>query len=212
MKTQDKLTIAISLAALLLSTVTAVSDKVAAIHAKKAQVRNVVYCSYHLGQQAGVIYAYARAGDKRPAATGETGDRMADEQIAMRTFAAQGYAQSLHVPPDRFVTFRNLLDAGQPGNVADAFAMLNSDLEASGGPKAVAAYELGYETILFGVGYYAPQTASSIVADYSTIRDKIDADLKVLELNYAMPQTVSDSVSFTTALKGVITLLNQLQP
>jgi hypothetical protein len=101
-----------------------------------------------------------------PTVSGETGDRETDAKITARTFAAQGFAQSLQVPPDRFLTFRNLLETRKPEDVSGTFALLNPNLSAAGGAKAVAAYELGWETLLFGVGYLNQNVDPEVSKDY----------------------------------------------
>jgi hypothetical protein len=212
MQMKDKASVAISLAALLLSVITGVSSWVTASRTKAAHERLVIYDAYNLGQQASIIYCYAKSGGKTPAVNGQTGDTESDAQIAARTFAAQGYAQSLQVPPDRFLEFRNLLETGKPENVADTFGLLNPNLSAAGGEKALAAYGLGYETILFAVGYSNQRFASDVPTEYPKIRDAIDRNLKVLNIPNPMPATVSDPAHFTEAVKTVISQLNGLKP
>ena len=212
MKIKDKASLAISLAALLLSVITGVSSWVSASRTKAAQERQVIYNAYNLGQQASVIYCYAKSGGKTPSVTGQTGDKESDEKITARTFAAQGYAQSLQVPPDRFLEFRNLLETGKPENVAETFGLLNPNLSAAGGEKALAAYDLGYETILFAIGYLNQDLAPKAPTEYPKIRDAIDRNLRVLGIANPMPATVSDRAGFTEAMKSAITRLNQLKP
>jgi hypothetical protein len=212
MQIKDKASLAISLAALLLSVITGVASWITASRTKAAQERQVIYNAYNLGQQASIIYCYAKSGGKSPSVSGQTGDKESDEKITTRTFAAQGYAQSLQVPPDRFLEFRNLLETGKPENVAETFGLLNPNLTAAGGEKALAAYDLGYETILFAVGYLAHDLALEDLTDYPKIRADIDRNLRVLGVSNPMPTTVSDRAGFTEAMRRVITTLNQLKP
>lgn len=210
MKLQDKLNLSISVVALAVSIFTATSAILADAHNKSIELRRYIYNAYHLGQSAAVIYAFARSDHKNPATDGTISDGGASKQIDMWTFAAQGYAQSFQVAADRFIVFRNQLDTSQPTDITTAFSQLTSSILVSAGPKAVAAYELGWQTSVTAIGFSNSSAADVSVADYPKLRATIESDLKVIGANYSMPSTVANGNDLVTALKGVIKVLNQL--
>lgn len=209
MKLQDKLNLSISFVALAVSIFTAASDKIANAHKESIDFRKYIYNAYHLGQYAGIIYAFARSDRKNPMPDGTISNNVASNDVEMWTFATQAYAQSFQVAPDRFIAFRNQLVTSQPTDVTTSFSQLNSSILVSAGPKAVAAYELGWQTIVVAIGFI--NTSSSVsTADYPKLRARIESDLTVIGINYSMPVTVVNGNDLVAAMRDVIKVLNQL--
>lgn len=210
MKMKDVIPIAISLIALFLSIVTSVHDWKKESQAESLKDASDIYNAYQLGQSAAVVYAYQKA-SKPQVANGQSQDQTADVQGSLWTFKAEGYAEYFKLTRERFEAFLKQVKGSDPKDVATTFEELDSTLQVASGHKAVAAYDLGWQTTILGLES-AANANSEIVADYSTARDQLNRDLKEIGVKYTFPPSIADREQFVSAVKESKTILGKLQP
>jgi hypothetical protein len=211
MKMKDGLPIGISLAALVLSAVTSVHDWLAASHAATKRVQSDVYNAYQLGQSAAVVYAYEKANQAAPPVNGQTQAQIASVQASLWVFKAQGYAEYFKLSTERFQTFLNQVKNSKEQGVSEAFEELNSTIQVASDHKAVAAYDLGWQTTILGIES-AANPNSQIADEYATVRTHLDGDLAEVGVKYSFPAAISNRAEFVAAIKAAKTKLDQLQP
>jgi hypothetical protein len=205
MQRQDKINIAISIAALFISIGAAISGKVDAISMANKQERRNIYDAYQLGQAVAVVYVYAKSNKEGEPVEGETLQGIADEQIGHWSAAAQGYSVSFNIAPAFLIPFLAKIKTANATSLDATVRELDASIEEAAGTKAVLAYDVACQIIIFGTG-------TRDLSDYPTIRDLVNKELEGIGLNYALPTTVADHAAFTDAIKELKEHVDALRP
>jgi hypothetical protein len=211
MKLQDRITIGISFLALVVSITSAAHDWAVERQADVKKEQGDVYNAYQLGQSTAAIWAYEKASQSAPPVNGETQAEIGNVQVSLWTFKAQGYAEYFKLTTERFQNFLRQVKSSDAQGTSGAFEELNSTIQVESGRKAVAAYDLGWQTTIFGVES-AENTNSLIVSDYPTVRNHLNDDLKSIGVRYSFPVTISNREEFVAAVKTAKGNLDKLQP
>jgi hypothetical protein len=211
MKLQDRITIGISFLALVVSIASAVHDWLVEHQADVKREQGDVYNAYQLGQSTAVIWAYEKASQTGPPVNGETQAQIGNVQVSLWTFKAQGYAEYFKLTAERFQDFLTQVKRSDAQGTSGAFEELDSTIQVESGRKAVAAYDLGWQTTVFGIES-AANVNSQIVSGYPTVRDHLNGDLKTIGVRYSFPATIASRDEFIASVKAAKGNLDRLQP
>jgi hypothetical protein len=205
MKLQDKLNIGISALALSLSVGTVILDRESSSKTARKEEQKNIYDAYQLGQAAAIIYAYSHAGDVGAPAGGKAPDAVGPEEIGHWSAAAQAYSQSFNISPAEYIAFIEKVKTTAPANLSGTFDELDAAIQIVAGSKAVVAYNLGCQAIIFGIG-------TKDISDYSRIRDLLNKELSGIGIPYSLPDSVANTAAFVAALKAMKDKLDAIRP
>jgi hypothetical protein len=211
MKLQDRITVGISFLALVVSVASAVHDWAVEHQADVKKEQSDVYNAYQLGQSAAVIWAYEKATQTSPPVNGETQAQIGNVQLSLWTFKARGYAEYFKLTAERFQDFLKQVKSSDAQGTSGAFEELDSTVQVEAGRKAVAAYDLGWQTTVLGIES-AANANSQIVSGYPTVRDHLNDDLKTIGVRYSFPATITSPEEFIASVKAAKGNLDRLQP